>query len=831
MRRLLTLVFLLALTIPAGISITGCTRNPAGNYCNGEGYGLKLTDVATIILQPQTTGISLAYGQTQQLATPTAKTCKGSSASVTSWIYGTSNNQIVDISPSGNLCAGTWNRRSGGGIPDYTICNIPSPLPSTNGYPYESAYVTATGAGVTSNQVTVYTHPQVTAVSLVLENAANTAQIINGCLSQTQTAQLDSKAYYTLNGQQTLLCEPNTSGVPSCSTAIGNLSYTAQNTSIATIDEFGVITAQLPGTTYITASVAGSGSSAGYFSTCPPTNISVTLNGSTSGTVTQGVTQNVVTTVTDKNGFTLTGLTLDYQSTNPLDISVTSSGAVTANFAGQASIYAVCQPTTCNPSPIDKVGVNLTGTSITSNPVTITTPGIASDYVWYSSPQSPAYPVSSSNQYPISIPGYAPSTGSQYFTPVELISGTVGPTVKMPYVPNSMKMDNLGTSLYFGSSHELMIYATASNALTKEDTTVPGMVLAVAPNNQTVLINDPLRQIFYLYSPSAGTSTTYSGTGLAAQWTPDSKTLYVLGYVTNSANTSTPYTPTLFVYNVNTGWTTYSLSSSAMSQPPTAPSTTTAAVDWPVSTTVTIPGVGAFLSSSSAGSSTATSTPLRAWCPSLSGNTIVQAYPQAASATAQTDVLAATTDGAHILGVGLDGGTSPTLSDIGLNFANSLTNGACPSSGGSSTNIVNSPVTQVLTTPSGALGFQASALDQVVASPASNLAFITYTPVSGTTTAATLPYYQPNSNGTLGVVGQVTLQEPSGSTAVPTAPVAGAFSLDDTTFFVSTSGDNLVHYITVNSLTDTKQVKPGLTDGNGNPVPATAIAVKPRTTT
>ncbi len=826
MRRLLTLVFLLALTIPAGISITGCTRNPAGNYCNGEGYGLKLTDVATVTLQPQTTGISLAYGQTQQLATPTAKTCKGTSASVTSYLYGTSNNQIVDISPTGNLCAGTWNRRSAGGIPNYTICNAPSPLPSTSGFPYESALVTATGQGVTSNQVTVYTHAQVTAVSLVLENQSNTSQIINGCLSQTQTAQLDSKAYYTLDGQQELLCEPNTTGVPSCSTAIGNLSYTSQNSAIATIDEFGVITAQLPGTTYITASVAGSGSSAGYFSTCPPAKISVTLNGATSGTVTQGVTQNVVTTITDTNGNTIQGLTLDYQSTNPLDISVTSSGAVTANFAGQASVYAVCQPTTCNPSPIDKVGVNLTGTSITSNPVTITTPGIASDYVWYASPQSPAYPATSSNPE-ISIPGYAPSAGSQYFTPVQLITGTVGPTVKMPYTPNSMLMDNLGINLYFGSSHELMIYSTATNSLSKEDATVPGMVLAVSPNNQTVLINDPIRQVLYLYSASSGTNTSFSGVGLSAQWTPDSKTLYVVGYVTNAANTQTPYTPTLFVNNVNTGWTTYALGT-AMKQPPSAGNSP---ANWPMDLAVTVPGVGAFLSSSSTGSSTATSTQLRAWCPLLSGNTISQAYPQSGQANAQTDMLAATTDGAHILGVGLDGGTSPTLSDIGVNFANSLTNGACPSSGGTSTNITNSPVTQVLTTPGGTLGFQASALDQLVASPASNLAFITYTPVSGASTAATLPYYQPNSNGTLGTVGQVTLLEPSGSTAVSTAPLAGAFSLDDTTFFVSTAGDNLVHYIDVTTLTDTKQIKPGLTDTNGNPVPATAIAVKPRSTT
>ena len=327
MQRLLTLVFLLCLAIPAGTSITGCTRNPAGNYCNGEGYGLKLTQVDTIILQPQTIGISLAYGQTQQLASPSAKTCKGTAASVASYTYGTSNNQIVDISPTGNLCAGTWNRRSGGGIPDYTTCIIPNPLPSTGGLPYATAYVTASGDGVSSNAVTVYTHAQVTSVSLVLEQSSTNTTPVVGCLSQTQTAQLDAKAYYTLNGTQKLLCAPGSSSVPNCATAIGNLNYTPQTAAIATISETGLITATLPGTTYITASVAGSGSSAGYFSTCPPAKINVTLNGATSGTVTQGVTQNLVTTITDTNGFTIQGLTLDYQSTNPLDITAGSGGA------------------------------------------------------------------------------------------------------------------------------------------------------------------------------------------------------------------------------------------------------------------------------------------------------------------------------------------------------------------------------------------------------------------------------------------------------------------------------------------------------------------------
>jgi hypothetical protein len=136
----------------------------------------------------------------------------------------------------------------------------------------------------------------------------------------------------------------------------------------------------------------------------------------------------------------------------------------------------------------------------------------------------------------------------------------------------------------------------------------------------------------------------------------------------------------------------------------------------------------------------------------------------------------------------------------------------------------------VLQAPAGSLGFQAKSINQVVASPASNLAFVTYTPTDGSTTAATLPYYQPTTNGSLGQVGQITLNEPSGSTAA-TAPLAGVFSLDDTLFFVTTAGDNLVHYINVGTLQDTQQINPGLIDGSGNPLPATVIVAKPRPTT
>ncbi len=845
MRRFLTLVFMLCLAIPAGISISGCTRNPAGNYCYGLAYGLKNSDVASITLQPLSTGISLAFGQTQQIQAPAAYTCTGSTASVTSnlYTYGTTNNKLVDISPTGNVCAGTWNRNTGGGIADYTYCNFPSPLPATGGLPYGVAYITASADSVTSNPVEIFAHAQVSSVSLV-----GTQQ----CTSQTQVQTLDSQACDSVNGQQVLLCKPanitnsaqfacplptGVTSVPDCAAVLGYLNYSVSNKSVATIDtNTNQITANLPGTTAINASVAGSGASAGYFSTCPPQSISLALsNGLTKGTITQGVSQNLITSVIDTNNQSISGLTLDYQSTNPIDISVSGTGGVTAHYPGVASVYAICQPSVCDPSPINEIGLDGTGLSISSNPVNITTPGTISDYVWFAAPGN-----------------------SQYFVPIELLTGTVGSTVRLPYVPNSLVMDRQGQNLYFGSAHELMIYSNPSNALTKQDTSVPGVVLAVSPSNAQLLINDQVRQLFYLYNESTGSFTTFAGLGNAAAWTPDSKTLYITDNAAlNNPPEITGHTDTLYVYNQNSGWTTYPLPPSPLPAAAIPPGTLPPNVS--VSTTsqtpaLTVPSVGAYLRG--------TPTVAHAWCPTGTvtgaGSTISSFYPGPYPGTlavnggdsepVQSDVLTSTTDGNHILSAALLGG-GITLSDIAV----TIPSGVCPiSTTGTGATQVQTLNPLLIQHPApaytqAAVVVNATTINQIVASPVSNLAFVTY---DGVNSGAQLPFYLPSSGGTPGTVGYVTL---NGASAI-TAPLAGAFTSDDSIFFVSTAGDNQIHYITIpanpsiaNPPTDTQQISPNLPactpvsaggndvgctySGTGTIVPATVVLVAPRSTT
>jgi sugar lactone lactonase YvrE len=416
---------------------------------------------------------------------------------------------------------------------------------------------------------------------------------------------------------------------------------------------------------------------------------------------------------------------------------------------------------------------------VTSNPVNITAPGTASDFVWFAAPGQ-----------------------SQYFVPVELLTGTVGSTVRLPYVPNSMQMDKMGSNLYFGSSHGLMVYSTGSNTLSKQDPAVPGVVLAVSPNNQTLLINDQTRQVFYVYAAAGNSTTTYGGMGNAAAWTPDSKTLYI----TDSASLGAGHSDTLYVYSVASGWSTYDLSASSGGQ----------------SLAITIPSVGTYLS----GSSTVAHT----WCPTgtVGNSASMSFYPQGDSVAAQTDVLAATTDGQHILGAAMVGG-GVTLSDIGV----TIPSGQCPPAVGNALQ----PLTIAHTLNQQPLSkVNATTLNQIVTSPASNLAFVTY---AGTTPGALLPYYVPVAGGTAGTVNYLTL---TGDSAI-TAPVAGAFSPDDKLFFVSTAGDNMIHYISVATLTDTQQISPnlpGCTPGADSGctlttpaaiVPATIITVKPRSTT
>ena len=189
MRRFVTLVVLLLFSIPFGVSISGCSKNAAPVFCNGGDSGITTDQVTTISLAPIVYGISLNYSEIGQVNPPTATNCKGASASAGTFTYGTTDMTIADIQPTtGRLCGGTWNRNSGGGIPDFTVCN-PTNKSGT-------AYITASAGGVTSNPLPIFVHSVVTSIVLGAPSANCATDPATNC----SPASINLAAAATTNG-------------------------------------------------------------------------------------------------------------------------------------------------------------------------------------------------------------------------------------------------------------------------------------------------------------------------------------------------------------------------------------------------------------------------------------------------------------------------------------------------------------------------------------------------------------------------------------------------------------------------------------------------------
>jgi hypothetical protein len=790
MKRFFVLIVLICFSLPVGLSIAGCGHN-TNNYClhNGHAYGPTINQVAYVVLQPQTTGLSLAWGQTQSLNQPTAYNCNNQTETVANYTYATNDRTIADISPTGIVCAGSWNRYSQGLVAPYTVCTPPTGATAQNcgtaANPNAAcgvAQVTATGGSVTSNPVSVYIHPPITSISISPSAVTQT-----GCFSQNTTVSDKNGNPITLLSETTVL-GPDGNSVPLSD--VGTITYTANDTDIVTINNTstngsgtnpnGTMTAKLPGSTLITANVASSSSAAGYFYTCPPTSIALSVNGQTNVTVTPSSTPTVAAIIKDQNGTTLNGVSLDYSSTQPQNLSVSATGAISVKFPSEADISAVCQPGSCNPAPISQIGFYGTGLPVVSNTVQINAPGQDSDQIWFASPDS------------------------QYFSEVDLTQGTKGTTVRLPYVPNSMIANQTVSDLYFGSYRELMVYNTTTNNLSKEDTSVPGVVLAVSPDDSTLVINDQLRKVIYLYSLSSGTSTSIGGVATHAQFSPDSKTVYITG------------PDALYVHNDNTGWSTYPISTTQSTACTPSLNNTGADPFCGRDLAITIPQIGPFV--------TGSTTSAYGFCPDTTVTPPVY-YPQAASVPLETDHLAATANGDHMIGA-----TTTDLVDMWL-YSDAgqsklgMPTGGCPQPTPTTSGPIKLYPYAVSTAFSGITPTQ---IDQVLTSPNSAQAFVTYQ--SGTPTGL-LPVYDPStSNNQPGTLTNVKLGAAAGD------PIAGAFSPDGSIFFASTSKDDLIHMIdpsTLNPVTvlGSQTLSPGLTNSSSQPVPAQFIAVKSRVTT
>ena len=796
MRRFVTLAVLLLFSIPFGVSISGCSHNAAPVFCNGGDSGETTGQATTITLTPIVYGISLNFAEIGQINTPSSTDCKGASASIGSYIYGTTDMTIADIQPnSGRLCGGTWNRNSGGGIPDYTYC-IPT---NKSGV----AYISASADGVTSNPLPIFIHPVVTSIVLggpssncttdpttaccpLATVGAVTAPpyLASSCLSQGSTAQLVARVFAGTGANQTNI---------SCLT--GHLQYTVQGASsltavspVVSIDQNGVATANQPGSVLISANISNAASSAGYFSTCPPASIALAAPGAlTSGTPTNPVVVNqnnpqpLQTTVLDTKGNPITGMTVEYESTSPTTIPAGSS--VAPILAGAASLSAVCQPPNCNSSAYNQIGLFGNGLPITSNSINLTAPGTNSTVL------------------------YMASTQSLYVRSRDFTQTGLAQPFLLPYLPNSMVITNDGSTIYMGSSTALMVLnAVNTLAITRTDPTSPGTVLAVSPDGSMIVISDPVKQVTTLESSSGSAVTTYGGVGTHAEFSPDSQTVYI-----TAGNQ-------VLIYSAYTGWTSIT------------PATTAGTPVTDVA--VTVPAVGAYFAGPT--------TTARGYCPSSTATTVGGVvtetnvfYPPADNSPAITDRIAATNDGLHILGATVT--PAPALNDLRVEIPAGNANGpqvtvVCPvgnqatGSGGTTGTTGGLTFSNTLSTIS-LTPVTATAITGVLPTSDSTLAVVTYSGSGGV-----LPAYVPSASGS-GTISYIKLS------GTATAPIAGVISADNSTIYVGTLNDNLVHLINRSTLSDSSTLAPnltaapGLTVTFGSPVPVNLLVQKPRRTT
>lgn len=784
MRRFFTLVVMLLVAIPFGVTISGCHKATAVDYCNGSS-GLAYGQLSALDLEPRLTGISLNQGQIGNISGPSGTDCKGTGVSAGSITFGSSNLTLVDVQPtSGRLCAGTWNRQTGGGIPDYTVC--------TPGTTSGTAFLTASAQSVSSNAIPVYVHPIVTSILLgppsascdpkstnydPASNCYNT-KIVNGgcqtttpvaasayvgdrCLSQGQSAQLVARAF---------------AGTTNVSCQVGPLSFSSLNPSTVTIDADGLATAAQPGSGIIQASNVQSSSSAGFFSTCPPATITLSAAGDTVPRTTPiavntNSSQSLVATVKDVNGAAVNNLSLTFVSTTPITIPATGN-VITPVYPGSGTISALCLPPSCNGSSYNLIGLYGNGQQIVSNPVQINSSGTANSTVLYIA-----------------------STGSQYVQPVDFTTTSQAAPTRLPYAPNSMVISNDLSSIYLGSSTELMVLASSGSALTlnAQYPGVAGTVLAVSPDNSTVVITDPLRNLTYLFTTNGAINTEIGGTGVHAVWTQDSQTVYV-----------TTTDGRLLVHSQFTGWQTAPLGVNVPSN---------------VDVTATVPNVGVYLGSNVGQTGSfetartncpATSvnngppTPITATTGGFSQTTSNVFYPLISTTTATADRLAATNDGQHVLGASVTGGFSDVVTNV--------KSGGCPVAFNNTTTALK-PFT----------GIAPTLITGVLPTSDSAYALVTY---QGT--GAAVPQYAVGA----GTLSSIVLQKTA--TATPVAPVSGVVSSDNLTVYVGTSGDNLVHRLTrgtsgfADTATPVVPALPGLTGGLATP---DLLVQKPRRAT
>ena len=279
---------------------------------------------------------------------------------------------------------------------------------------------------------------------------------------------------------------PGVTSVSDCSAALGTLNYTVGTSVVATINSAtNQITAEQPGTTVITASVAGSGSSAGYFSTCPPKSIKVLWR-----TAHERHRHPGCAAEPD-----------DHRDRHERQCHHRSlSGLPVHQSARHRPAPAAASR---HPSP-----AWLRSTPSASRPPAIHLRSMRSACQWHRPldlNQSGRCHRSRHRQRLRLVLGARPVAVLRSRRVADRHGGLDGAPALCAEFDGDGPDRQQSLLRFVARADDLTAPSTTRSA--KQDTNGPGVVLAVSPDNQTLLINDQVRQVFYIYNTTSGSIT------------------------------------------------------------------------------------------------------------------------------------------------------------------------------------------------------------------------------------------------------------------------------------------------------------------------------------
>ena len=493
----------------------------------------------------------------------------GTNAAISpTFTFTSSNPGVVDISPAGAACAGSWN------APYYSVCT-----PAGIG----QAEITASALGATSPPTVVFVHPPIDAITVTVVPPVNPPP--PACPSQTELPAECKIAFNTQaanycvsqNQVQTLQATAYSNGVDITAT-VGPFTWSQTNLNVVTITPIvtsansssvnvptnqATVVSNTPGETQVIASASGVSSSPQIAETCPVQCISLQLGtngsqniGTTSFVANKGTSETITATAVDVQGCVVPKPPLTWTSTAP---AAATAGSVTAGCTagttctiattqpGAAAITASCTPPTCN------VGFPLNPQNAGGLPA-----------LYFPQPIFPVTAISglvsgattAASVLASSQDCYSNSVCSVALYDVSTATNVAGTPSSMPTPPNSLMFDPGGDKAYAGSQYGSFLITTANigSASTSPFTFLPaaatplglvtGRVLAVSPNGNLAVFSDTIstpNQVYVVNTASSSASTFLNiNSATTAAFSPDNSKAFILG---DAGNTLYVYSP------------------------------------------------------------------------------------------------------------------------------------------------------------------------------------------------------------------------------------------------------------------------------------------------